>query len=55
MVGEVLEGIIVAGLGEGAYFMSMEHYKKEIKEKLEEKSNVENWNVEGEKKIKRKL
>ena len=34
MVGEVLEGIVVAGLGEGTYFMSIEHYKKEIKEKL---------------------
>ena len=34
MVGEVIEGIVVAGLGEGAYFMSMEHYKKEIKKKL---------------------
>jgi len=34
MVGEVLEGIVVAGLGEGAFFMSLDHYKKEIKEKL---------------------
>ena len=34
MVGEVIEGIVVAGLGEGAYFMSMEHYKNEIKKKL---------------------
>ena len=30
----VLDGIITHGLGEGAIFMSMEHYKKEIKEKL---------------------
>lgn len=27
-------GTIVGGLGEGAYFMSMEHYKKEIKKNL---------------------
>ena len=27
-------GIVAAGLGEGAFFMSMPHYKKEIKEKL---------------------
>ena len=30
----VLNGVIVRGLGEGAYFMSMQHYKKEIKKKL---------------------
>ncbi|MFH0868093.1 MAG: DUF120 domain-containing protein [Candidatus Woesearchaeota archaeon] len=29
-----MEGIITSGLGEGYIFMSMEHYKKEIKEKL---------------------
>ena len=29
-----MEGIVVRGLGEGAYFMSMEHYRKEIKNKL---------------------
>ena len=29
-----LEGIVVRGLGEGSYFMSMKHYKKEIKKKL---------------------
>ena len=29
-----LSGIIVRGLGEGAYFMSMQHYKDEIKKKL---------------------
>jgi len=27
-------GIIFKGLGEGAYFMSMQHYQKEIKNKL---------------------
>ena len=27
-------GVIARGLGEGAYFMSMQHYKKEIKNKL---------------------
>lgn len=30
----VLSGTIVRGLGEGAYFMSMGHYKKEIQKKL---------------------
>ncbi|MBI2650243.1 CTP-dependent riboflavin kinase [Candidatus Woesearchaeota archaeon] len=30
----VLSGIIVKGLGEGAYFMSMQHYQKEIRRKL---------------------
>ena len=30
----VLNGTIARGLGEGAYFMSMQHYKKEIKKKL---------------------
>ena len=30
----VLKGTIIKGLGEGAYFMSMGHYKKEIKKKL---------------------
>ena len=34
MVGVVLEGTVTSGLGEGAYFMSMDHYKKEIKKKL---------------------
>ena len=28
------EGIIVRGIGEGAYFMSMQHYQKEIRRKL---------------------
>ena len=32
--GNTVEGIIVKGLGEGAFFMSMPHYKKEIKKKL---------------------
>ena len=30
----VLNGVIVRGLGEGTYFMSMQHYQKEIKKKL---------------------
>ncbi len=30
-----VKGTIVSGLGEGAYFMSMGHYKKEIKKKLD--------------------
>lgn len=29
-----IQGVIVSGLGEGAYFMSMKHYKNEIKNKL---------------------
>ena len=29
-----ISGIIVKGLGEGAVFMSMPHYKNEIKKKL---------------------
>ncbi len=29
-----IKGTIVRGLGEGAYFMSMQHYQKEIKSKL---------------------
>jgi len=31
---KVIDGTIVEGLGEGSFFMSMEHYKKEIKDKL---------------------
>ena len=31
---KVIDGTIVEGLGEGSYFMSMDHYKKEIKDKL---------------------
>lgn len=34
MAGKGFSGIIVSGLGEGAYFMSMQHYKKEIKKML---------------------
>ena len=30
----VLNGVVVKGLGEGSFYMSMEHYKKEIKNKL---------------------
>lgn len=30
----VIDGVIVRGLGEGTYFMSMGHYQKEIKKKL---------------------
>ena len=29
-----LAGIVTKGLGEGAFFMSMEHYRNEIKKKL---------------------
>ena len=34
MVVKVISGIIIRGLGEGAYFMSMLHYQKEIKKKI---------------------
>lgn len=30
----VLNGVVVKGLGEGAFFLSIEHYKNEIKKKL---------------------
>lgn len=30
----MIDGTIVRGLGEGTYFMSMQHYQKEIKKKL---------------------
>ena len=30
----LIKGTIVRGLGEGTYFMSMQHYQKEIKKKL---------------------
>ena len=30
----VLSGTIFGGLGEGAYFISMRHYRKEVKKKL---------------------
>ena len=30
----VIDSVIVRGLGEGSYFMSMQHYKKEIKNKI---------------------
>ena len=29
-----VNGVVARGLGEGAFFMTMEHYKKEIKNKL---------------------
>lgn len=40
MVGKniVLNGTIVRGLGEGTYFMAMQHYQREIKRKLGFKS-----------------
>ena len=31
---KIIDGIVVKGFGEGAFFMSMGHYKKEIKNKL---------------------
>ena len=33
-MGMVIEGTVSKGLGEGAFFMSMPHYKNEIKSKL---------------------
>ena len=30
----IINGVVSIGLGEGAYFMSMPHYKNEIKKKL---------------------
>jgi len=32
--GNIIEGTVISGLGEGSYFMSMDYYKKEIKDKL---------------------
>ncbi len=32
--GAFLNAVIVRGLGEGSYFMSMKHYKEEIRKKL---------------------
>lgn len=31
---KIISGVISGGLGEGAFFMSMQHYQKEIKGKL---------------------
>ena len=52
----------VLSLGEKVNIMDLENFEtfeiscsNEIKEQLEENSNVEYWNVEGEKIIKRKL
>lgn len=52
----------VLSVGEKVSVMDLENFEtfeincpKEIKEQLEENSNVEYWNVEGEKIIKRKL
>src|SRR3989338_2077473 len=33
----IIEGIAVSGLGEGSYFMSMGHYRKEIKKKKKDR------------------
>ena len=30
----VISGVVIRGLGEGTYFMSMQHYQKEIKKRL---------------------
>ncbi len=46
----VISGVIIRGLGEGTYFMSMQHYQKEIKKKLGFKAypGTLNLKVDGE-------
>ena len=34
MNGRIITGTVISGLGEGAFFMSMQYYKSEIKKKL---------------------
>ena len=46
-----IEGTVVAGLGEGSYFMSMPHYKKEIKEKLGFEAFPGTLNIKAKEKI----
>jgi len=46
----VLEGIVARGLGEGAYFMSIPHYQKEIKKKLGFKAYPGTLNLKAAKK-----
>ncbi|MBS3104746.1 CTP-dependent riboflavin kinase [Candidatus Woesearchaeota archaeon] len=47
-----VNGIIVRGLGEGAYFMSMQHYQKEIQKKLDFKAYPGTLNLKINKKQK---
>ena len=43
--------MVVSGLGEGSYFMSMPHYKKEIKEKLGFEAFPGTLNIKAKEKI----
>lgn len=54
-VNTVLNGVVVGGLGEGSFFMSMEHYKKEIKEKLGFDAYLGTLNIKIDKKQAEKL
>ena len=51
----VINGTIVRGLGEGAYFMSMHHYQKEIQKKLGFKAYPGTLNLKISKKQKNLL
>lgn len=45
-----IDGVIVMGLGEGAYFMSMHHYQNEIQKKLGFKAYTGTLNIKVSKK-----
>ncbi len=47
---KVISGVIIRGLGEGTYFMSMQHYQKEIKKKLGFRAYPGTLNLKVEKK-----
>ena len=44
-----INGIVVKGLGEGAFFMSMPHYRREIKKKLGFESYPGTLNIKADK------
>ena len=46
----VLSGVVVRGLGEGTFFMSMQHYRKEIRKKLGFEAYPGTLNLKVEKK-----
>ena len=46
----IVNGTIVLGLGEGTYFMSMPHYRREIKDKLDFESYPGTLNIKVNKK-----
>lgn len=46
-----ISGIVVRGLGEGTYFMSMRHYRKEIRNKLGFKAYPGTLNLKTNKKL----